>query len=355
MARGTFFSARGKKRWNRRNRTSRVFITLAMSLLLLTGAVRHLSQASVPVMAGTTGARNILLLIPDRQDVLLNILGQVIPGFEQPAPVGNSYNDANGEAGVGLHAVSRFDPRDPKRILSAQIPYMGGVQPEVQSLLLQVNGVSEHEDDQRKIIIPSRTVYGSGDGKVIIYHTHTTESFVPTSGKRFTEDLELTIAKIGDGLASILLETYGIPVVHNSEIHDIPRSTSYEKALPTVKRLLEENPDTSILIDLHRDGVDRNISTAQINGQNMGRILFVVGSHHPRWQENYQKALFLHDALEEMAPGISRGVRERPLVYNQHVHPGALLIEVGGHENSLVEVQRVLPMLARAIDLLYNN
>jgi stage II sporulation protein P len=355
MARGAFFSVRGKKRWNRRNRTGRVFIMLMMSLLLLTGAVRHLSKAAVPVMAGTTGARNFFLLLPDRQAVLLNILGQVIPGFEQPAPTGNSYNDANGEGGTGLLAVSRFDPRDPKRILSAQIPYMGDVQPAVQPLLRQVNDVPENEDDQRKIIIPSRTVYGPGDGKVVIYHTHTTESFVPTSGKKFTEDLNLTVAKLGDELASILLETYGIPVVHNSQIHDIPRSTSYEKALPTVKSLLEENPDTKILIDLHRDGVDRKISTAQINGQNMGKILFVVGSSHPRWQENYQKALFLHNALEEMAPGISRGVRERPLVYNQHVHPGALLIEMGGHENSLVEAQRVLPLLARAIDLLYNN
>ena len=190
---------------------------------------------------------------------------------------------------------------------------------------------------------------------MVIYHTHTTESFKPTSGKNFTEDLEFTVAKLGDELATILLETYGIPVVHNNIIHDIPRSTSYEKALPTVKSLLEENPDTKILIDLHRDGVDRKISTASIDGQNMGRILFVVGSRHPLWQENYKKALFLHDVLEEMAPGISRGVRERPLVYNQHVHPGALLIEVGGHENSLEEVQRVLPVLARAIHLLYNN
>lgn len=354
MARGAFFSVRGKKRWNRRNNTGRVAITLMMSLLLLTGAVRYFGQATVPVMA-STGVRNVFSLLPDRQAVLLNILGQVIPGFEQPDPAGNSYNDANGEGATGLLAVSRFDPRDPKRILSAQIPYMSDVQPAVQPLLRQVNGVPENEDEQRKIIIPSLTVYGPGDGKVVIYHTHTTESFVPTSGNKFTEDLDLTVAKLGDELTSILLENYGIQVIHNSEIHDIPRSTSYEKALPTVKSLLEENPDTKIIIDLHRDGVDRKISTAQINGQNMGRILFVVGSSHPRWQENYQKALLLHDALEEMAPGISRGVRERPLVYNQHVHPGALLIEVGGHENSLEEVQRVLPLLARVIDLLYNS
>ncbi|MBS4030165.1 MAG: stage II sporulation protein P [Clostridiales bacterium] len=353
MARGAFFSVRGKKRWNRRNKSSRVFFTLMISLLLVTGAVRYLSQATVPVMAATTGARTVTSLLPDRQTVLLHILGQVIPGFEQPDPVGNSNNDAYGE--IGIQAVSRFDPRDPKRILAAQIPYMSDVQPALQPLLRQVNSVPENEEAQRKIIIPSPTAFGSGDGKVVIYHTHTTESFVPTSGKKFTEELDLTVAKLGEELASILLETYGIPVVHNNEIHDIPRSTSYEKALPTVKRLLEENADTKILIDLHRDGVDRKISTTQINGQNMGRILFVVGSSHPRWQENYQKALFLHDALEEMAPGISRGVRERPLVYNQHVHPGALLIELGGHENSLVEVQRVLPILARAIDLLYNN
>ncbi len=359
MAKGAFFSVRSKKRWSGRKKMSRlklfVFAALMMTLLIIVGVSRHLGQAAVPVMTGAADSRSIVFLPQDRQTMFLNILWQVIPGFEQPVSGRNVNNNTNDEGGAGLYAAGLFDPRDPRRILSAQIPYLGNIDYAVQPLLSQSSSDIIDEGDERKIIIPSRITNGSGEGKVVIYHTHTTESFVPTSGQKFTENLDLTVAKLGHELAAILRKTYGIPVVHNKEIHDIPRSTSYEKALPTVKKLLKENYGTKILIDLHRDGVDKKISTAQINGQSMGRILFVVGSRHANWQENYEKAMFLHNVLEEMAPGISRGVRERPLVYNQHVHPGALLIEVGGHENSLEETQRVLPLLARAIALLYNT
>ncbi|MCW3489313.1 stage II sporulation protein P [Dethiobacter alkaliphilus] len=354
MARSVFFRVRGRKRSKQKQYKFKKVIFLLLAMLFVLTGVRYFSRpAVVPAMATvvaeeeeTTGS------LP--QALYLRMLAQVIPGFEPDPP-----QKAEGESGAVLEekkTTRLSDLSDPKNLISSQIPFMVDAelekQPQVNNVPMRQNDPEEEETP--RIVIPLRQTL-SGEGKVIIYHVHTTESFVPTSGKTFTEDLTKTVAQLGSELGDLMRSQYNIPVIHNDKIHDIPRTGSYERALPTIKGLLEQNPDADLVIDLHRDGVARNVTTTEIDGQSVGRILFVVGSRHPEWQENNRKAQFLHKQLEEMAPGISRGVRERPLVYNQHVHPGSLLIEVGGHENSLEEARRALPYLARALAELYNS
>lgn len=332
---------------HRKRRKNKKFIIIFLIACLLV-FVRLAGPAAFPAMAGVPQEMGLFPFLPDQNTILKKILGCVIPGLGELA-AGGSQREAELREGGSTLVPGRLDPRDPKRILTTQLPYLGEIalQPEPQA----ASRVSALELQEPRIIVPEQL--HQNYGKVIIYHTHTTESFVPTSGKKFTEDLDLTVAKLGSELAALLSHEFNIPVVHNIDIHDVPRSTSYEVALATVRGLLADHPDTAILIDLHRDGVDRNISTVRIDDRVLGRILFVVGSRHPGWRQNLEKALFLHEALEEMAPGLSRGVRERPLVYNQHLHPGALLIEIGGHENSLEEAMASVPYLARVLAKLY--
>jgi stage II sporulation protein P len=345
--------SRNRVRRKKRNRDSgnsgRLVLIALACILLAAGFYRAMPAAAVPVLGqprGTGQSGDGPLL---HATMLMRIIAQVIPGLSESVvlPVG-------GEAGgSGDHALSRVglaDPRDPKNILAGQIPYM------VEAVAAgppTSEGAAGETGEEARIVIPLRRL--SGQGTVIIYHVHTTESFVPTSGVKFTENLELTVAHLGATLAHLLTAQYGIPVVHDRTIHDIPRNTAYEVALPTVERLLAAKGDAQLVVDLHRDGVARSVTTVSLAGGATGRVLFVVGTRHPRWQENQQKAQFMHEKLEELAPGLSRGIRERPLVYNQHVHPGALLIEVGGHENSLEEVLRTLPYLADALAQLYNS
>jgi stage II sporulation protein P len=303
---------------------------------------------ALPAVAGSTETKSFFVM-PGREEIFMKLLTNVIPGIDQTGRemIGNRGVKATEDllAGIGW-----LDPRNPRALFAAQIPYLNQAGYRAESLLYQPAGGSGSETEQiPRIIVPAQATPRVARGRVIVYHTHTTESFVPTSGQRFTEDLEMTVARLGEELARLLEREHNLEVVHNREVHDLVRSTSYEVALGTLRMLLGTYPDAALVIDLHRDGVDRKITTARIDGQNAGRILFVVGSRHPNWQENYQKAMFLHEALEQLAPGLSRGVRERPLVYNQHLHPGSLLIEVGGHENSLEEVMRTLPYLASAL------
>lgn len=349
MARGVFFTVRGSRRFKRRKSKRGKFIYFLAAAVLLTVLALRLPAEQVVQAVAQPGSQSIrFTLIGD--GTYLRILSHVIPGLREAVPPVEKEEETSRIDYVIPPGVALPDPRDPKTIISSQIPYLGQAGLQVEPIINKTD-FAPQQDEEPRIIIPVRNTPGAG--KVIIYHTHTTESFVPTSGRKFTDDLSLTVAQLGYELSELLQSKYQIPVLHNAKIHDIPRNTAYAAALPTVQGLLAENPDAKLVIDLHRDGVDRKVTTANFNGQQAGRILFIVGSRHPQWQENYAKALYLHNILEDLAPGISRGVRERPLVYNQHLHPGCLLIELGGHENSLDEARRTLPILAEALARLY--
>ncbi len=98
--------------------------------------------------------------------------------------------------------------------------------------------------------------------KVVIYHTHTCESYTPSetysyemTGTYRTTDLNYTVSRVGDELASYL-ESYGKTVIHDKTYHDYPAyNGSYGRSLTTFKSILESNSDAEIAIDLHRDAV----------------------------------------------------------------------------------------------------
>lgn len=184
---------------------------------------------------------------------------------------------------------------------------------------------------------------------MLIYHTHTSESFIPVSGKAFTDDPEQTVVFLGAYLAQLLEDDYGIPVLHHREVFDVPRNAAYEIARPSIEEILRQNPQIQVVVDLHRDGVSRQATTATLGGYSTGKILFVVETCHSQWYNNLRFTLFLQNVLDEKYPGLSRGVRKHATIYNQNLHPRSVLVEIGGHENSREEVERAVPYLAEVL------
>lgn len=98
--------------------------------------------------------------------------------------------------------------------------------------------------------------------KIVIYHTHTCESYTPSdkynykmTGSYRTTDLSFTVARVGDELEKYLKE-YGKEVVHDKTYHDYPAyNGSYGRSLKTMAGVLGKNQDAEIAIDLHRDAV----------------------------------------------------------------------------------------------------
>ncbi len=201
------------------------------------------------------------------------------------------------------------------------------------------------------VLLPETYPLGKEEApRVLIYHTHTTESFLPVSGKTFTSDLEHSVVFLGEYLAQILETEYGIPVLHHREIFDMPRrDEAYVQARPAVTAILEKNPQIEVVVDLHRDGISREISTLSFDGADTARILFVVETRHANWNNNLRFSLFLQNILDERYPGLCRGTRQQLGTYNQHVHPRSVLVEIGGHHNNREEVLRTIPYLAEAL------
>jgi len=346
MARRAFFTVRGGRRLHSGNRrTGKRFLVILLAVMLVLACTRLLYlQKVLPAMAQR--AQN------DKQNIYLRIMSFVIPGIGEIS----SQPTANVSASRQQHSHHKLSLpglHNPKFFMLAQIPYLGD--PEIAPQpLLTTPPVKVEQTGEPKIIIPTKDEKRA-EGEIIIYHTHTTEAFEPTAQAWFTEDLSLTVAQLGKELAEMLQEKYGLPVVHNQAIHDLDRSRAYEKARPTLEALLQKYPQAKLVIDLHRDGINRSITTGTLGGEPAARVLFVVGTRYNGYEENLQKAQLLHAILEEIAPGISRGIRQRPLVYNQDCHQGSLLIEIGGHENSLAEARRTLPVLAEAINRLYRE
>ncbi len=224
------------------------------------------------------------------------------------------------------------------------------------------NGEDEETGEEAAEIIENETETlnpgehaAYGEMKILVYHSHITETFVPDAGEPFTENLDLTVAHLGNKLCDILEEEYDIPTIHHREVFDIPRRTAYQKARPAVESLIEENPGIVLVIDLHRDGIGREVTTAEVEGDKMGKLLFITGSNHERWSSNYATALAIERELKNYKAGLSRGVRKMPYTYNQDLHHRSVLVEMGGHENSMEEVKKTVPVLAEILARTYKQ
>lgn len=284
-----------------------------------------------------------------------------VPGMEQPALAENE--EVQRAVLNTLRAMTGWDLRDPRTILSRELgagallalpvlPPPNGSQPSGDGNADQPVDPGDPEP-AAPVFDPRFPFIGYSEPVALVYHNHITESFEPSSGKTFSLNLEETVAFLGEELVRQMQEQYGLPLIHHRGVYDQPRATAYEKARPVVKELLAENPQLNMVIDLHRDGVRREVTTVALNGAETGKILLIIGTRHPGWESNLAFAMGVHHVLETVAPGISRGVRRQNFSYNQDLHPQAILVEVGGHENTMEEALRAIPYLADALARTY--
>lgn len=152
--------------------------------------------------------------------------------------------------------------------------------------------------------------------KILIYHTHTCESYTPTekynyqqTGNFRTTDLNFSVARVGEELKK-QLESYNIKVVQNKIYHDYPSyNGSYSRSLTTANNMLNENKDADIVIDLHRDAIaDSSYAPkVKIGDEYVSQMMFVIGtdianSANSHWNENLKFAVKVQQKANEMYP-----------------------------------------------------
>ena len=200
--------------------------------------------------------------------------------------------------------------------------------------------------------------------QVLIYHTHTCESYTPSenyyyemTGNYRTTDSNYNVVRVGRELKS-KLEEKGFEVIHDETYHDYPSySGSYARSLQTAENILFDK-DIDIVIDLHRDAMgngDTYGPTLMVNDQRVAQLMFVIGTdggglEHPNWVQNLKIAIKIQEAGNQMYPGIFRPIIIRNSRYNQHLAKGASIIEVGATANTMEECLLSMQCLANILD-----
>lgn len=190
--------------------------------------------------------------------------------------------------------------------------------------------------------------------QVLIVHTHTSESYAPDEEYNYVQDdndrtldTNFNVVAVGNRVEQ-LLEDAGISVIHDKTINDYPSyNGSYTRMLDIIELYLAEYPSISVVLDIHRDAViyedgSRFAASAVIDDRSAAQVMLVVGTNegglpHDGWERNLSFALDIQSAADELYPGLMRPVNLRSSRFNQHVSPGALIVEVGSSGNTLGE------------------
>lgn len=208
--------------------------------------------------------------------------------------------------------------------------------------------------------------------QVLIMHTHTTESYEPYARDYFdsdstsrTTDNNNNMAKVGEVLCEVL-NSNGIYAIHDTTQHDYPSyNGSYERSAETVKAYLKKYPSIKIVLDIHRDAIERENGTrikpvTEINGKKAAQLMIISGCddgkmNMPKWRENLKFSAALQDQLESDYPTLTRPILFCYRKYNQDLTTGSILIEVGGHANSIDEALYSARLLGESLSRVLNK
>ncbi len=219
--------------------------------------------------------------------------------------------------------------------------------------------------------LPFAVQLNSTQPQVLIMHTHATECYAETDGlvdpanNGRTTDTAANMVAVGDVLTQTLNDA-GIYTVHDATLHDYPSyNGSYDRSKATVESWLAQYPSIRVVLDVHRDAIEtdgvRIKPTAEINGIKAAQLMIISGADDgtmgmPHFWQNLRFAAALQTAVESANPGLTRPVLFDYRNYNQQLTTGSLLLEVGGHGNTLEEAKYTARLVGLALaDLLIQN
>ena len=198
-------------------------------------------------------------------------------------------------------------------------------------------------------------IHITDDGpQVLIMHTHATESFEPYDTDTYdtrntwrTTDNTQNIVAAGEVMAEAI-RAHGIEVLHDETQHDYPSyNGAYDRSAETIKSYLEQYPSIKVVLDVHRDAVQRDTTLVKpvtaVDGKKAAQLMIIAGCDDgtmgmPNWSQNFRFAAGMQDVIENQWPGLTRPVYFCYRKYNQDLTTGSLLLEIGSHGNTLEEI-----------------
>ena len=178
---------------------------------------------------------------------------------------------------------------------------------------------------------------------VIIYHTHSSESYMPYKSSNYHREKEKgTVRDVGSVMKKTL-EKKGIKVIHDKTLHDRPSyNESYNRSLETITALRKKYPSADYIIDLHRDAAPSSVSEGKytvIDGKRVAKFSIVVGQQNENYVELYDYAKKVSEKAGGMYNGFGGPIIERNYRYNEYVSNRSLLLEIGNNRNTIEEAR----------------
>lgn len=311
------------------------------------------------VLIGVTGGLQQISL-PTKKPMLLEYLypfNRIEIGEDMALKMFQDSSFLPGEADLLFLDPEYLDEVFPQSLLTASIQALAYTSPgqgdepviELEEEVPSQENNSEPDSDQ-----PETTAKPSG-GKILLYCTHSAESYIPDEGKARVDGKRGLINQVAKHL-STEINKKGLDSEFINTIHDWPDYLiSYSNSRDTIKSYLARNKSVAAVFDIHRDSIPGATTgeTVMINGKRCAPILIIVGTSerkpHPNWKENLAFAQAIYEAGEARYPGLIKGVRTKAGTYNQEFHKNALLLEIGYDHNTLAEAKYAATLFAEVL------
>ncbi len=192
--------------------------------------------------------------------------------------------------------------------------------------------------------------------KVYIYNTHQLESYDNTDYNDITPNVLMASYLLKEELNKAGIST----IVESSNITEYIKQNnlkyyqSYDASRYYAEKVVKDNQNLDLVIDLHRDAIEKNASTVTINDKEYAKLLFVIGMEHENYESNLEVATAINNIIKEKYPTLTRGIITKSGknvngIYNQDLNPNSILIECGGYKNSFSEVVNTINLLSQII------
>lgn len=251
-----------------------------------------------------------------------------------------------------------IDFKEPSTLLNTSILSQGKIEETVvvehnddYSNLEELKDISSYIEDPNPVDVDNPIIY--------IYNTHQLENYDNKNLDIYgiTPNVLMASYILKEKLNKLGLST----IVEDTNMADFltingwGSTSSYKASRLLIMDKKSKYSSLEYFIDIHRDSISREVSTANIEGKSYAKILFVVGLEHDNYEANLETVTNINNLFNEYYPGLSRGIykKEGPGVdgiYNQDISSNSILIEVGGYENNIEEVFNTIEAIS---DILY--
>ncbi|GAX90685.1 stage II sporulation protein P [Effusibacillus lacus] len=348
--------------------TRKMQLTVITMSLMLAVLVVLLSAVAVQLMASRSGnSFSARMLHSVSHQSLNSIMGSEIPLYASTAPArpGKNTEPRSGVVSMLFYLLTDINVEHPETMLGGSIAAMAVADFEPLTDFKEPPGPDQlPETPDRAVPQPSEPkekepVQTDGKPLVYIYHTHNRESFLPEMpgvtepNKAYHKDRNIEL--VGERLLRSLKDK-NISAIQTKEEYWYKGNVKneYDLSRKTAQEVLAQNSSISMIFDIHRDSLPRDKTTAKIFGKEAARVSFIVGGSNPNYGKNEEFAKKLHNKLQKMYPGLSRGAftkrsEDYDTKYNQDLHPNSIIIEIGGPENTLEEAYYTADLLSHVV------